>query len=286
VAHEFLGLLRAAWREYQHDYARYFATAIVYHALVSLVPLLLLLVAALGLILRVSDLAAAAEAELLEIVETSFGAELRQTLGQLLLNLQQGSVIAAIVSVVGLLLTGSKLFHHLRMTFRAIWKYDPPLVSGSVRGALRAKAFESALAFLMLLSSSMLLLVALLTIAALHWLYARFGNIPLVSDPLAWLLAITCPLIFAPLTFALLLRYLPPVRLEWRNVWLASVLCAGSWIIGAEIFALYSAYGGQKLGAYGAIGGVLLVMLWMNLISQTLFFGAELCKVIVARPSR
>ncbi|HEY8507592.1 MAG TPA: YihY/virulence factor BrkB family protein, partial [Steroidobacteraceae bacterium] len=254
--------------------------------LVSLVPLLLLLVAALGLILRVSDLAAAAEAELLEMVETSFGAELRQTLAQLLLNLQQGSVIAVIVSLVAILLTGSKVFHHLRMTFRAIWKYDPPLVSGSMRHVLRIKAFESALSFLMLLSSSMLLLLGLLAIAAIHWLYARFGNIPLVSDPLAWLVAVAVPVIFAPLTFALLLRYLPPVRLHWRHVWLASVLCAGSWVLGAEIFALYSAYWGQKFGAYGAIGGVLLVMLWMNLMSQTLFFGAELCKVSAARQSR
>src|SRR5262245_2932240 len=35
-------LLRGAWREYQQDYAKYFAGAMVYYALVSLVPILLL----------------------------------------------------------------------------------------------------------------------------------------------------------------------------------------------------------------------------------------------------
>lgn len=29
-----------------------------------------------------------------------------------------------------------------------------------------------------------------------------------------------------------------------------------------------------------AIGGVLMVMLWKNVISKVLFFGAEVCKVV------
>ena len=43
----FFGLLRTAWQEYERDHARYFAGAMVYYALVSLLPLLLLLLAAL-----------------------------------------------------------------------------------------------------------------------------------------------------------------------------------------------------------------------------------------------
>ncbi|MGH2395827.1 MAG: YhjD/YihY/BrkB family envelope integrity protein [bacterium] len=39
------------------------------------------------------------------------------------------------------------------------------------------------------------------------------------------------------------------------------------------------------MSAYGTIGALLVVMLWMNLISQVLYFGAELCKVITTRAS-
>src|SRR5262245_34295743 len=74
--HAIFDLVRAAWREFERDYARYFAGAMVYYALVSLVPLLLLLLAALGLLLRYSDLAAVAEQQVLLTIETSFGAEL------------------------------------------------------------------------------------------------------------------------------------------------------------------------------------------------------------------
>ena len=32
--------------------------------------------------------------------------------------------------------------------------------------------------------------------------------------------------------------------------------------------------------AYVALGGVLIVALWMKVVSQVLFFGAEICKVV------
>ena len=272
--------MHSAWQEYERDYARYFASAMVYYALVSVVPLLLLVLGALGLLLRRSELAAAAELQFLEAVEASFGDPLRVSLGRMLQSVEQGSVIAVVVSLVGLLLTSSKLFHHLRMTFRAIWRQEPPLVSGSARTALRATLLEKALAFVMMLATSLSLLVALLLIAALQWLRAR--HIPLLTQPAAWLLAVPGPLVVAPLTFALLFRFLPPVRLEWRHVWLASSLCATAWILGAEILASYGAYVWGNLGAYGAIGGLLIIMLWIKIVSQMLFFGAELCKVVAS----
>jgi di/tricarboxylate transporter len=44
-----------------------------------------------------------------------------------------------------------------------------------------------------------------------------------------------------------------------------------------------TSWAGQELIA--RVGALLVVMLWMNLISQLHFFGAELCKVITARAS-
>jgi membrane protein len=271
-------VLRFTWQEYERDYARYFAAAMVYYALVSLVPLILLILGALGLLLRQSELAAAAEAQVLQTVEANLGAPMRVALGNVLQTLERGSTIAVIVSLIGLMLTGAKLFHHLRMTFRAIW-HAPALVSGPPRIALRATLLESLFAFLLLLVTSGLLLIALLLMAALQWLHARSWSVPFLRQPVAWLLATAGPLIFTPLTFALLFKALPPVRLTWRQVWPASVLCALAWLVGAEILGAYGSYAGKTLGAYGAIGGLLILMLWISVTSQMLFFGAELCKV-------
>lgn len=84
-----MGVLRSAWVEYERDHARYFAVAMVYYALLSLVPLLLLL-AALGLLLRFSAFAADAQQRVLLAVDARFGDELTAAIGPLLATLEQG----------------------------------------------------------------------------------------------------------------------------------------------------------------------------------------------------
>lgn len=280
---ELLVLLRTTWTEYERDNGRYLAGAMVYYALVSLVPLLLLLLAALGLLLRFSTFAAEARAQVLRTVEASFGTELRMTIEQLLVTLQQESIVATVVSLVGLLLTASVLFRHLRLSFRAIWKYEPPMVSGPVRVALWATFLEQAMAFVMVLLGGVLLLAVMVLFAATRWLNSLLSGLPITSQVTAWLLAELSPLTVALIIFALLFKYLPPVRMRWRDVALASVLCALAWYVGGQALALYGAIFGSSGSAFGAVGALLAIMLWMNIISQVLFFGAELCKVVATR---
>jgi len=182
------------------------------------------------------------------------------------------------VSVLALLITGSTLFRHLRLSFRALWKHEPPLAARSVRVAIRETLQEQAMAFLMLLTAGALLTLTLGLIAVVHWLSGFFSELPRFCDTAGWLLALPVPLILATLTFALLFRFLPPVPLTWRHVRLASVLCGVAWIVGADLLALYVSFG--ESSPYGAIGAVLAVMLWMNFMSQVLFYGAEVCKVV------
>jgi membrane protein len=101
-----------------------------------------------------------------------------------------------------------------------------------------------------------------------------------LGSHVAFLLALPAPALVASLTFAVFFKVLPPVSLSWRHIWLASVLCGVVWVIGAEILALYGAYMGKHGSTYGALGAVLVVMLWMNVVSQMLFIGAEICKAV------
>ena len=279
-------LLRRAWIEYKHDYAGYFAGAIVYYALVSLVPLILLLLAALGLFLRFSDLASGLEQQVTSAVEANLGPDLRVTIEALLRRLKESSITATVVSLLGLLLTASLLFRHLRMTFRAIWKRPPPLLSGSVPAVVRALLAEMLIAFSIVVAAGAILLALLTLIALLHTLGAAlFGKLPESSSTIDWMLVLLSPAIVAPLTFALLYRFLPPVRLRWRDIWLGAIFAGAAWLIGAEILALYAKYLSGNRSTYGAFGAALLLMFWMYAVSKTLFFGAELCKVAAASSS-
>jgi membrane protein len=276
-------LLRDAWREYERDYARYFAGATVYYALVSLIPILLLVLATLGLFLRVSSVAATAEQQVLQAVEAGFGPETKVAIDKLLERLQAGSIIAMAVSVVGLLITAAAFFKHLRISFRAIWKQQAPLASGSVRGVVRETLAEQTKAFIMVLTAGLLLVLTVGFVAVAHWLSGLFNAVPRLSDTVGWLLALLISFILATLTFGLLFMFLPPSPLTWRQVRLASVLCGFAWIIGAELLALYASFG--ESNPYGAIGGVFVIMVWLNYVTQTLFYGAEVCKVIATTPA-
>lgn len=273
-----LGLLKAAWKEYEHDYAHYFAGAIVYYALVSLLPLILLLLAVLGLSLRVTDVAADVEQQVLQTIEAHFGAELRTTMQELLERLARGSIVATFVGFMGLSYAASKLFRHLRLTFRAIWKRAPLLTTG-FRNALRATLLERAIAFAMVLAGGALLVFAFALIAILHWLTGLLTRVPVLNSTVGYLVAILTPIAIAFVTFGLLFKVLPPVHLRWREVWFATALSAVAWLAGAEILALYLKYFGGSFSAYGVVGGVLILMLWMHAMSKVLFFGAEICKV-------
>lgn len=273
------GLLRRVWTEYQRDYARYLAAAMVYYALVSMVPLLLLLLSVLGLLLRFSDVAAAIEQDVLHAIESSLGTPLRTAISELLDQLQQESVVGSAIGLGALLIAGSALFRQLRLTFRAVWKYNPPLVSGTVRVVVRSTVIEQAAGYAILLCAGALLLVGVALLAILQWLASQLGRWSWIAD-VGWLGALVGTFVMITLTFAMLYRFLPPVRVRWRHIWTVAVICAIAYMIASEVVTLYGLFFAGSYTAWGVIGGLLMAMLWMNVVSQILFYGAELCKVM------
>ena len=284
--HALRNLLREAWLEYERDYARYFAVAMVYYALVSLVPLLLLVLAVFGWFLRLSPMAADAEQQVLAAVETGFGAELRSALEQLLEWLRTQSMLSTVLSVIGLALTASVLVRQLRMSLRAIWRQAPPLLSGSMQTGVWQTLFYRAIAVVMILSGGLLLFAALAIIVSVHWVGGLLREVPLLGPGVDRLIAVGVPLVLVFVIFAILFKFLPPAQLRLRHVWLAALLCSLGWFIGVEILALYGMYLSGNVSAYGALGAALVVMLWMKLVSQLFFFGAEFCKVASWKDAR
>jgi len=251
----------------------------VYYALVALVPLLVLLLATAGLVLRFSGVATGAKEHLLHTIEAKFGPELQATASQLFASLQQQSVLVTIVGVLGLIWTAAVLVGRLRMGIRAIWGYEPPIIAGSLWAVILTTLREKVIAFTIVSLGEALLVAILAVIMALEWLGSRLTGVPLVRWAPGWLLAIPSSLILVPLTFALLFMYLPPVRLRWREVWFAAIVCGGAWLIATQVMALAAILFRAGVNAYSALGGLLVVMLWMSIVCQVLFYGAELCKI-------
>jgi membrane protein len=89
---------------------------------------------------------------------------------------------------------------------------------------------------------------------------------------------------FAVITalFAMILKMLPDVRIEWSDVWLGAAVTALLFTIGKALIAVYLGRAGVT-SVYGAAGSLVLVLLWIYYSAQLLFLGAEFTEVYSRR---
>src|SRR5262249_40595669 len=143
------------------------------------------------------------------------------------------------------------------LTFRAIWKHAPPLVSGNLLVVLRATFLEKAVAYVIVILGGIFFLTALVLMAGIQWMSRYFSGLPLVDTVAGAFVGVASPIAIVALTFALLFLVLPPVRLRWRHIWLATAVSTAGWIISTEALVFFGGLLGQSQSAPGAFGGLL-----------------------------
>ena len=130
------------------------------------------------------------------------------------------------------------------------------------------------------------LLLVSLTIEALLKGFSHYVQSVL---PGGIVIALTVYLIFdfavVVLFFAMIFKFLPDVKIQWRDVWIGAVMTAiffglGKWMLG---FYLGSGAAGS---IYGAAGSLITMLLWVYYASQILLFGAEFTQVYATRAGR
>jgi membrane protein len=84
------------------------------------------------------------------------------------------------------------------------------------------------------------------------------------------------------LLFAMIYKFLPDVKLAWRDVWIGAVVTSFLFNVGKLVIGLY--LGHASVGsAYGAAGSLVVFVLWVYYSGMILFFGAEFTKVYANR---
>ncbi len=82
---------------------------------------------------------------------------------------------------------------------------------------------------------------------------------------------------FAVLAFSLAYHYAPDRQPpKWRWVTWGSAIAAAVWILGSLAFAAYVQNFGSYGKTYGALGGVIILLMWFYLMGFTIVLGAEI----------
>jgi YihY family inner membrane protein len=283
VGAPYVGLLREAWVEYERDHANYLAKAIIYYAGISLIPLLLLLLSTVGLLLRFKPIATEVEQRTLNALYSQFGSELAGTVYRLFETMQRDSIIATIISALGVLVSASLLLRQLRMTFRALWHYEPPLVAGPLHVRALTVVREWVIATVITAGGGGLLLASFVLLAAFRLTARALDRMPFLPG-MGPLLTVLSSFALAAMTFGALLKVLPPRPVRWRDIWPSVLLCAAMWVFASELLPLYQRiFGDESKNPYNAVGALLPLLVTASLAGQMLFFGAELSKVTTLR---
>ena len=74
--------------------------------------------------------------------------------------------------------------------------------------------------------------------------------------------------------FALLYKILPDAKIQWKHIWLGSILAAFLFILGKTAIGFYLSKSNPG-SAYGAAGSIVLILLWVSYSSMVFFYGAE-----------
>jgi membrane protein len=93
------------------------------------------------------------------------------------------------------------------------------------------------------------------------------------------LLGVRWALLFgiAVLGLAIVYRFAPDrSRAQWRWITPGSLIAAALWLVGSALFALYVRNWGSYGETYGALGGVVVLLMWFYLSGYIMILGAEI----------
>jgi membrane protein len=266
-------LLKQTAIEWIDDKAPQLGAALAYYTVFSLAPLILILLAVIGVLFRNDPNGAWSRiTEQMSYFLDKSAVDVVQQIAQKASQPGKGT-LATIIGIALALFGASGVFGQLQDALNTIWGVKAKPGAG-VWGFLRARFIS----FAMIGGVCFLLLVSLIIEGALkafsHYIQAQ------LPGGLAIAMAIYFIFDFAVVVvlFAMIFKVLPDVKVRWHDVWIGSIITAIFFLIGKWALGLYLG-SGTAASAYGAASSLITLLLWIYYSSQILLFGAEFTQV-------
>ncbi len=268
-------LVRQTFLEWNEDKVPRLGAALAFYTALSIAPLLVLS-------LRIAaaffgDEAARGEIE--RQMQSMIGEHGAEAVQAMLQNANQpdSGTVATILSLVTLLFGASGVFGQLQDSLDTIWEVQSK-TGGGIIGFFRNRFLSIA----MVMGVAFLLIVSLIASAALsfagayasHWL----GPLQFASQALNQAVSLA---VFTCL-FAMMFKFLPDAKIDWRDVWLGAAITAVLFTMGKFAIGLYLGRSSMA-SSYGVAGSLVVLLVWVYYSSQIVFFGAEFTQVYANR---
>jgi membrane protein len=263
------GLVKATISNWLEDSATRMAASLSYYTIFSLAPLLILVIAACGLLLGHK----VAEGNIMGRLEGLLGHPAAAAIKGMVVaaSKPRKGVLAAVIGVVTLLFGATGVLAELKAGLNSIWKTRE---TGGV-----AEVVKRNVVFLgMLLGIAFVLAVSLVISTAISAAGKYVGGMLPAPALLLQTVNFVISLAIITLLFAAIFKILPNTDVAWHDVWIGGLATALLFTIGKSLLGLYL---GKLVASsvYGAAGSILIVFLWVYYSGLIIYLGAEFTRV-------
>jgi membrane protein len=248
------------------------SAALAYYTVFSLAPLLILVISIASIVFKQDAL----NNTLYPQIKGYIGAEAAAQVQNMVKSLQfSGKTGFALISgIVVLLLGASSIFVEIQDSLNMIWRVKAKPKRGWLK--LLQNRF---LSFSLILSLGFLLMTSLVINFAVNALSEKLAHfIPGVTHLFLEGVNVVVTLIVIATLFGIIFKFLPDVKIKWRDVRSGAIFTAIFFVIGQLLIGLYLTYSAQG-SAYGAAGSLIVILVWIYYTSCILYIGAEFTQV-------
>ncbi|MEO8380658.1 MAG: YihY/virulence factor BrkB family protein [Acidobacteriota bacterium] len=267
-------ILRTASDGWRRDDATLLAAAVAFFAAFSLAPLLVLLLSAAGTLFGAED----ARTRVLALVTAAGSPRAARAVESLMIRAAATDDSGTnIVSVFVLVISASSVFRHLKRTLHLIFDVPIRKEKGWIRFA-RTRAFAVAV----VVGTIFLLVIILAAGASLEWLRANTPEAVFADAALWRTTELLLSFVVLTVLFGAILRYVPDVRLPWRQTGWAAALAALVFVAGKFLIAQFVTRT-RPASPYAGTGALTLVLIYVYFAAAVILAAAELAEVLARR---
>ncbi|RYF32216.1 MAG: YihY/virulence factor BrkB family protein [Comamonadaceae bacterium] len=254
------------------DFAPSMGAAISYYTIFSLAPLLIIVIAVAGAIFGQE----AVRGEVVGQLQGLIGREGAIAIQGMIRSASEPSkgLVAGAISIGVLVVGATTVFAELQSALDRIWHVPEKAKPTGVWSLLRARV----LSFGLIMGLAFLLMVSLIVSTGVAAFGQWAGSLLPGWEAMLVVINILFSLATTTVLFGMIFKFMPTVRIAWRDVWIGAGVTAVLFEIGKAGIGLYLGKSGVS-DSFAAAGSLVVLLAWVYYAAQIFLLGAEFTKV-------
>jgi len=268
-------LLKETFNEWSEDKVPRLGAALAFYTALSIAPLVVLLLSIAAFFFGEEAARGQIQGQMQSLVGSQAAAAVEDIIAGG--DEPKEGLIASVLGAITLLFGASGVFGQLQDSLNTVWDVRPKPGRG-IWQVVRDRFFS----FAMVLGIAFLLLVSLVISAALTAFGTLLDRLPAGLHFLSHAVHLGVSFVVFTLLFAAMFKWVPDVKIQWRDTWLGAAITAALFMLGKFAIGLYLGHSAMA-SSYGLAGSLVVLLVWVYYSSQILFLGAEFTQVYANR---